>query len=185
MKFLFLLCPIASELAQTPGQSVVPDPSECPEKTARTPQSSSKYMMLWGTKAEWTGSSLCCSSSLQMLKYSGQFNVVGWICMVFWSLVCCILYSVLLVQRKWTSHSSVAVTHDNSCSTQMIGLELMSWTDVLSTKWVVSGIVCMFMCSFCCGLTWQASKALHIHLFTPPQWDGEEKLKPVGCVKDN
>ncbi|XP_019472544.1 origin recognition complex subunit 2 isoform X2 [Meleagris gallopavo] len=33
---------LASELAQTPGQSVVPDPSECPEKTARTPQSSKR-----------------------------------------------------------------------------------------------------------------------------------------------
>ncbi|XP_021256506.1 origin recognition complex subunit 2 isoform X2 [Numida meleagris] len=31
---------LASELAQTPGQSVVPDPSECHEKTAKTPQSS-------------------------------------------------------------------------------------------------------------------------------------------------
>ncbi|KFQ13027.1 Origin recognition complex subunit 2 [Leptosomus discolor] len=32
---------LASELAQTPGQNVVPDCSECPEKTAKTPQSSS------------------------------------------------------------------------------------------------------------------------------------------------
>nr|XP_009938128.1 PREDICTED: origin recognition complex subunit 2 [Opisthocomus hoazin] len=31
---------LASELAQTPGQSVAPDHSECPEKTAKTPQSS-------------------------------------------------------------------------------------------------------------------------------------------------
>ncbi|NXL37253.1 ORC2 protein, partial [Glaucidium brasilianum] len=37
---------LASELAQTPGQSVAPDCSECPEKTAKTPQSSSKYMLL-------------------------------------------------------------------------------------------------------------------------------------------
>uniref|UniRef100_A0A8B9Z5S0 Origin recognition complex subunit 2 n=1 Tax=Buteo japonicus TaxID=224669 RepID=A0A8B9Z5S0_9AVES len=33
---------LASELAQTPGQSVAPDHSECPEKTAKTPQSNSK-----------------------------------------------------------------------------------------------------------------------------------------------
>ncbi|NXN68594.1 ORC2 protein, partial [Himantopus himantopus] len=32
---------LASELAQTPGQSVAPNHSECPEKTAKTPQSSS------------------------------------------------------------------------------------------------------------------------------------------------
>ncbi|NWW92380.1 ORC2 protein, partial [Rhynochetos jubatus] len=32
---------LASELAQTPGQSVTPGRSECPEKTAKTPQSSS------------------------------------------------------------------------------------------------------------------------------------------------
>ncbi|NXV86083.1 ORC2 protein, partial [Calonectris borealis] len=37
---------LASELAQTPGQSVAPDHSECPENTAKTPQSSSKYMFL-------------------------------------------------------------------------------------------------------------------------------------------
>uniref|UniRef100_A0A8C2TTM2 Origin recognition complex subunit 2 n=1 Tax=Coturnix japonica TaxID=93934 RepID=A0A8C2TTM2_COTJA len=37
---------LASELAQTPGQTVVPDSSECPKKTTKTPQSSSKYMML-------------------------------------------------------------------------------------------------------------------------------------------
>ncbi|NWX71915.1 ORC2 protein, partial [Alca torda] len=37
---------LASELAQTPGQSVAPDHSECPEKTAKTPQSSSNYMFL-------------------------------------------------------------------------------------------------------------------------------------------
>ncbi|NXF50358.1 ORC2 protein, partial [Oceanites oceanicus] len=37
---------LASELAQTPGQSVAPDHSECPEKTAKTPQSSSKYMFI-------------------------------------------------------------------------------------------------------------------------------------------
>ncbi|NXI73986.1 ORC2 protein, partial [Anseranas semipalmata] len=34
---------LASELAQTPGQSVAPDHSKCPEKTAKTPQSSSIY----------------------------------------------------------------------------------------------------------------------------------------------
>ncbi|KAM9380443.1 origin recognition complex subunit 2 [Phaethornis superciliosus] len=34
---------LASELAQTPGGSVVPNHSQCPEKTARTPQSSSKF----------------------------------------------------------------------------------------------------------------------------------------------
>ncbi|NXK26040.1 ORC2 protein, partial [Arenaria interpres] len=33
---------LASELAQTPGQSVAAERSECPEKTAKTPQSSSK-----------------------------------------------------------------------------------------------------------------------------------------------
>ncbi|NXK12618.1 ORC2 protein, partial [Herpetotheres cachinnans] len=33
---------LASELAQTPGQSVAPDHSKCPEKTAKTPQSNSK-----------------------------------------------------------------------------------------------------------------------------------------------
>lgn len=33
---------LASELAQTPGQSAVPDPSKCPEKTAKTPQSSKR-----------------------------------------------------------------------------------------------------------------------------------------------
>ncbi|XP_009951772.1 PREDICTED: origin recognition complex subunit 2 [Leptosomus discolor] len=33
---------LASELAQTPGQNVVPDCSECPEKTAKTPQSSKR-----------------------------------------------------------------------------------------------------------------------------------------------
>ncbi|NWQ87013.1 ORC2 protein, partial [Burhinus bistriatus] len=38
---------LASELAQTPEQSVAPDHSECPQKTAKTPQSSSKtYMFL-------------------------------------------------------------------------------------------------------------------------------------------
>ncbi|KFV91679.1 Origin recognition complex subunit 2, partial [Fulmarus glacialis] len=41
---------LASELAQTPGQSVAPDHSECPEKTAKTPQSSKgclrRYMFL-------------------------------------------------------------------------------------------------------------------------------------------
>ncbi|NXG79979.1 ORC2 protein, partial [Baryphthengus martii] len=38
---------LASELAQTPVQSVTSDRSECPEKTAKTPQSSSKkYMFL-------------------------------------------------------------------------------------------------------------------------------------------
>lgn len=33
---------LASELAQTPGQTVVPDSSECPKKTAKTPQSSKR-----------------------------------------------------------------------------------------------------------------------------------------------
>ncbi|XP_010193366.1 PREDICTED: origin recognition complex subunit 2, partial [Mesitornis unicolor] len=33
---------LASELAQTPGQSVAPDYSKCPEKTAKTPQSSKR-----------------------------------------------------------------------------------------------------------------------------------------------
>ncbi|KAM6259558.1 origin recognition complex subunit 2 isoform 2-T2 [Spheniscus humboldti] len=33
---------LAAELAQTPGQSVAPDHSECPEKTAKTPQSSKR-----------------------------------------------------------------------------------------------------------------------------------------------
>ncbi|KFV42598.1 Origin recognition complex subunit 2, partial [Tyto alba] len=37
---------LASELAQTPGQSAVSAHSECPEKTAEAPQSSSKYMFL-------------------------------------------------------------------------------------------------------------------------------------------
>ncbi|KFZ45961.1 Origin recognition complex subunit 2, partial [Antrostomus carolinensis] len=37
---------LASELAQTPGQTVASDHSECPEKTAKTPQSSSKYVFL-------------------------------------------------------------------------------------------------------------------------------------------
>ncbi|NXL94782.1 ORC2 protein, partial [Alectura lathami] len=37
---------LASELAQTPGQSVAPDHSECPEKTARTPQGSSMCGLL-------------------------------------------------------------------------------------------------------------------------------------------
>ncbi|NWX40764.1 ORC2 protein, partial [Steatornis caripensis] len=35
---------LASELAQTPGQSVAPNHSECPEKTAKTPQSSSNFL---------------------------------------------------------------------------------------------------------------------------------------------
>ncbi|NXW24115.1 ORC2 protein, partial [Circaetus pectoralis] len=35
---------LASELAQTPGQSVAPDHSECPEKTAETPQSNSNFL---------------------------------------------------------------------------------------------------------------------------------------------
>ncbi|NXJ50124.1 ORC2 protein, partial [Spizaetus tyrannus] len=35
---------LASELAQTPGQSVAPDHSECPEKTAKTPQSNSNFL---------------------------------------------------------------------------------------------------------------------------------------------
>ncbi|KAF1575974.1 Origin recognition complex subunit 2, partial [Eudyptes moseleyi] len=35
---------LAAELAQTPGQSVAPDHSECPEKTAKTPQSSSNFL---------------------------------------------------------------------------------------------------------------------------------------------
>ncbi|NXE07244.1 ORC2 protein, partial [Lophotis ruficrista] len=38
---------LASELAQTPGHSVASGHSECPEKTAKTPQSSSKYMFLF------------------------------------------------------------------------------------------------------------------------------------------
>ncbi|NXN36405.1 ORC2 protein, partial [Rhinoptilus africanus] len=38
---------LASELAQTPGQSVAPDDSECPEKTAKTPQSSSNLILLF------------------------------------------------------------------------------------------------------------------------------------------
>ncbi|NXD80076.1 ORC2 protein, partial [Halcyon senegalensis] len=38
---------LASELAQTPVQSVAPDRSECPEKTAKTPQSSSNLSLLW------------------------------------------------------------------------------------------------------------------------------------------
>ncbi|XP_015723622.1 origin recognition complex subunit 2 isoform X2 [Coturnix japonica] len=33
---------LASELAQTPGQTVVPDSSECPKKTTKTPQSSKR-----------------------------------------------------------------------------------------------------------------------------------------------
>ncbi|NWY50175.1 ORC2 protein, partial [Chionis minor] len=37
---------LASELAQTPGQSVAPDHSECPEKTAKTPQSSIMFLLL-------------------------------------------------------------------------------------------------------------------------------------------
>ncbi|NWS70997.1 ORC2 protein, partial [Crotophaga sulcirostris] len=37
---------LASELAQTPGQSVEPGHSECPEKTVKTPQSSSKFFSL-------------------------------------------------------------------------------------------------------------------------------------------
>ncbi|NXO51855.1 ORC2 protein, partial [Aramus guarauna] len=35
---------LASELAQTPGQSVASDHSKCPEKTAKTPQSSSNFL---------------------------------------------------------------------------------------------------------------------------------------------
>ncbi|NXJ66287.1 ORC2 protein, partial [Rostratula benghalensis] len=35
---------LASELAQTPGQSVAPERSKCSEKTAKTPQSSSKVI---------------------------------------------------------------------------------------------------------------------------------------------
>ncbi|KAF1498396.1 Origin recognition complex subunit 2, partial [Eudyptula minor novaehollandiae] len=35
---------LAAELAQTPGQSIAPDHSECPEKTAKTPQSSSNFL---------------------------------------------------------------------------------------------------------------------------------------------
>ncbi|XP_072197970.1 origin recognition complex subunit 2 isoform X1 [Excalfactoria chinensis] len=37
---------LASELAQTPGQTVVPDSSECPKKTAKTPQSSKHLVPL-------------------------------------------------------------------------------------------------------------------------------------------
>ncbi|NXF95295.1 ORC2 protein, partial [Eubucco bourcierii] len=37
---------LASELAQTPGQNVVPDHSKSPVKTVKTPQSSSKYIFL-------------------------------------------------------------------------------------------------------------------------------------------
>ncbi|KFQ29857.1 Origin recognition complex subunit 2, partial [Mesitornis unicolor] len=37
---------LASELAQTPGQSVAPDYSKCPEKTAKTPQSSSNFLWI-------------------------------------------------------------------------------------------------------------------------------------------
>ncbi|NXD62562.1 ORC2 protein, partial [Eolophus roseicapillus] len=40
------LAELASELAQTPGQSVTPDHSKCPDKTAKAPQSSRKYMFL-------------------------------------------------------------------------------------------------------------------------------------------
>ncbi|XP_030341488.1 origin recognition complex subunit 2 isoform X2 [Strigops habroptila] len=36
------LAELASELAQTPGQSVAPDHSKCPDKTAKTPQSSQR-----------------------------------------------------------------------------------------------------------------------------------------------
>ncbi|NXX81176.1 ORC2 protein, partial [Urocolius indicus] len=37
---------LASELAQTPEQSVVPDHAECPEKTAKTPQSSRLFLLI-------------------------------------------------------------------------------------------------------------------------------------------
>ncbi|KFV09819.1 Origin recognition complex subunit 2, partial [Tauraco erythrolophus] len=37
---------LASELARTPGQSVAPGHSKCPEKTAKTPQSSSMLLLL-------------------------------------------------------------------------------------------------------------------------------------------
>ncbi|NXJ81892.1 ORC2 protein, partial [Trogon melanurus] len=40
---------LASELAQTPGRSIAPDRSECPEKTAQTPQRSSNF--LWAETA--------------------------------------------------------------------------------------------------------------------------------------
>ncbi|KFP02511.1 Origin recognition complex subunit 2, partial [Calypte anna] len=40
---------LASELAQTPGGNVVPNHSQCPEKTARTPQSTSNF--LWAALA--------------------------------------------------------------------------------------------------------------------------------------
>ncbi|NXK84246.1 ORC2 protein, partial [Amazona guildingii] len=40
------LAELASELAQTPGQSVAPDHSKCPDKTAKAPQCSRKYMFL-------------------------------------------------------------------------------------------------------------------------------------------
>ncbi|NWS47199.1 ORC2 protein, partial [Probosciger aterrimus] len=40
------LAELASELAQTPGQSVAPDHSKCPNKTAKAPQSSRNYMFL-------------------------------------------------------------------------------------------------------------------------------------------
>ncbi|NXP50438.1 ORC2 protein, partial [Heliornis fulica] len=44
---------LASELAQTPGQSVASDHSKCPEKTAKTPQSSSKSCDALGKKKEF------------------------------------------------------------------------------------------------------------------------------------
>ncbi|NXC20947.1 ORC2 protein, partial [Corythaeola cristata] len=37
---------LASELARTPGESVAPGHSKCPEKTAKTPQSSSMFLLL-------------------------------------------------------------------------------------------------------------------------------------------
>ncbi|NXU14862.1 ORC2 protein, partial [Pardalotus punctatus] len=37
---------LASELAQTPEQNVVPDHSKCPEKMAKTPQSSNMFLLL-------------------------------------------------------------------------------------------------------------------------------------------
>uniref|UniRef100_A0A8B9J2A1 Origin recognition complex subunit 2 n=1 Tax=Amazona collaria TaxID=241587 RepID=A0A8B9J2A1_9PSIT len=50
------LAELASELAQTPGQSVAPDHSKCPDKTAKAPQCSRKFFSYLESESEYSAS---------------------------------------------------------------------------------------------------------------------------------
>ncbi|KFP63471.1 Origin recognition complex subunit 2, partial [Cariama cristata] len=76
---------LASELAQTPGQSVAPDHSECPEKTAKTPQTSSNF--LWAEIA-WKYNLILLSARQKAVLRSYMF------------LLLMLVFSLLLQSRK-------------------------------------------------------------------------------------